>query len=226
MLSDDGTISGTPNNVETASFEVMVTDSGNFRATRSITLNVVALPPKIFSSSLGRTCYNRMVKITINGTGFLGTTAVNVSNSNVSLLGFNLIDDNTIEVMLSAASQTNVLTDITVVNPAGTATLPSALLFTGPQLLKGRIGTVINDKGKEVRGIIIIGQGLGFDQQLKVMGTLTTLPVTRNEAGNLIFFGKIGNIIPKKGEFPVTIIDPNLDNCESNEISIPRARSK
>lgn len=218
-LSKDGTISGTPTMVETQTFDITATDAGNFSTTRTFMISTVALPPRINSISPARVRYNGDSTITITGMNFTGTTAVNISTGRIN--GFKVIDNNTIMIAVSGPGTTGQVADITVVNPGGTNTLVSGLVFDGPFLKSAKAMkiTVRNSKGTVVnkKGIEVIGDGLSIFQQIKINGTMVTLTAARDGNNQIVYFGTIKPLIPRKGTYKVTIFDPVL-NSESNAV--------
>ncbi|MEW6729804.1 MAG: Ig domain-containing protein [Acidobacteriota bacterium] len=218
MLSQDGVLTGKATQIETATFTVTVTDSANFRADQNFTVTIGAVAPRVLNVSPARLCYNKDDTITITGSGFLGTTSVSMNNGMV--LGFQVMDDNTIQAAVRGPGTTGVVADVVVTNPAASSTLPSALLFGGPMLKNARIGTVTNNK-KKVNAIIVRGADLGLNLVLKINGQMSNLPVKFNASGEPAFFGKLKGLIPKKGAFRISVVETGL-NCESNEVRIKR----
>lgn len=219
-LSPTGLISGTAQVIETQTFDVLVTDQANFRATQTFTIAVTALMPRLDTVTPQRVRYNGDSIITLTGINFLSVTAITLSNGSVA--NFRVIDDNTLAAAIIGPGTTGVIADITVVNPGGTSKLNSALLFDGPVLNSAMVSRVRtrNSKGKPLnkRGIIVRGTSLTFNQQIKINGTAVPLVVAKDLITNeLCYFGKLKGLLPKKGKFSVSIFDPDL-NSESNTV--------
>ncbi|MBI4851751.1 MAG: hypothetical protein HY819_08145 [Acidobacteria bacterium] len=218
-LNRFGIIAGIPTKIESQTFDVTVTDQANFRATRTFQLNTTSLPPRLSSIDTPRVSYNSNSMVTITGFNFSTVTDVRVTQGR--LLAFRATNDNTLVIGLAGPGTTGVLTDITVVNPGGMITMPSAILYDGPAIRSAQAAKVRvrNMKGKFVnqKAIIIKGDGLTLNQQIRVNGTAVNLKPARSDNDDIVYFGVLKSAIPIRGDFNVTIFDPGL-NSESNSV--------
>lgn len=215
-----GVIAGIPTNVESQTFEVTVTDQANFRASQTFQLATTSLAPRITSVSPSRVSYNSNSMITITGFNFSTVTQVRLSNGR--LLAFQATNNNTIVFGVAGPGMTGTLSDITLVSPGGNVTMPSAIFFDGPALRSARADAVKvrNMKGKFVnqKAIIIKGDGLTLNQQIRINGTAANLTPARSMDGDIVYFGVVRDAIGTKGDFTVTIFDAGL-NSESNGVA-------
>lgn len=220
-----GQITGTPTKIESQTFEVTVVDQANFKSSQMFSLSTTALAPRITSVSPTRIAYNGISMITIKGFNFTTVTAVNVSKGTVQ--AFKATDDNTIIFGLTGPGTTGQLTDITVVNPGGTVTMPSVILYDGPMLKSAMVGRVMvrNKKGKLIsaNSIIVKGDGLTLNQQIRIDGTPANLTPGRSTNGDIVYYGSVAKQLPKKGDFNITIFDAGLTS-ESNPVKGQRAQ--
>lgn len=215
-----GVIAGIPTNVESQTFDVTVTDQANFKATQTFQLATTSLAPRITSVSPSRVSYNSNSMITITGFNFSTVTQVRLSNGR--LLAFQATNNNTIVFGVAGPGMTGTLSDITLVSPGGNVTMPSAIFFDGPALRSARADAVKvrNMKGKFVnqKAIIIKGDGLTLNQQIRINGTAANLTPARSMDGDIVYFGVVRDAIGTKGDFTVTIFDAGL-NSESNGVA-------
>jgi hypothetical protein len=229
-FSASGVISGTPTKVETQSFTITVTDFDNFQASQKFTLTINPGLVNITSVSPTRICYDEGAMITIKGTGLQGVANVKISQG--KLMDFKIVDDNTIEADVVGPGQSGLVADVQVSNSVTSSTLPSVIVFDGPMLKSARLGSaaVTNSNGKRVRarGIIVKGLDVTISEMIKINGTLSMLPVQQTNSGDFIFFGTkdmpLKNVIPAKGPFNITLVDPGL-SCESNSVKVARKSS-
>ncbi len=214
-----GVIAGIPTNVESQTFDVTVTDQANFKATQTFQLATTTLAPRITTISPSRVSYNTNSMITITGFNFGTVTEVRLSNGR--LLAFQATNNNTIVFGVAGPGMTGTLSDITLVSPGGNVTMPSAIFFDGPMLRSARAERVRvrNMKGNFVnkKGFIVKGDGLTLNQEIRINGTAVNLTVARSMEGDIVYFGALKDVIPKKGDFTVTIFDADL-NTESNGV--------
>jgi len=219
-LNRFGVIAGIPTNIESQTFEVTVTDQANFRASQTFQLATTSLAPRITSVSPSRVSYNSNSMITITGFNFSTVTQVRLSNGR--LLAFQATNNNTIVFGVAGPGMTGTLSDITLVSPGGNVTMPSAIFFDGPALRSARADAVKvrNMKGKFVnqKAIIIKGDGLTLNQQIRINGTAANLTPARSMDGDIVYFGVVRDAIGTKGDFTVTIFDAGL-NSESNGVA-------
>ncbi len=224
-LSMAGVITGTPTAIESQTFQVTVTDQANFTDSKMFTLSTTALAPRIASISPTRVAYNGLAMITIKGFNFTTTTSVKVTKGTVQ--AFKATDDNTIVFGITGPGVTGQLTDVTVVNPGGMVTMPSAILFDGPMLKSASVSRVMvrNKKGTLIstNSIVVKGDGLTLNQQIRINGTAATLTPARSTNGDIVYYGSVAKQLPKKGDFNVTVFDPDL-NSESNPVKGQRAQ--
>lgn len=215
-----GVIAGIPTNVESQTFDVTVTDQANFKATQTFQLATTSLAPRITTVSPSRVSYNSNSMITLTGFNFSTVTQVRLSNGR--LLAFQATNNNTIVFGVAGPGMTGTLSDITLISPGGNVTLPSAIFFDGPSLKSARADAVKvrNMKGKFVnqKAIIIKGDGLTLNQQIRINGTAANLTPARSMDGDIVYFGVVRDAIGTKGDFTVTIFDADL-NSESNEVA-------
>lgn len=215
-----GVIAGIPTNVESQTFDVTVTDQANFKATQTFQLATTSLAPRITTISPSRVSYNSNSMITITGFNFSTVTQVRLSNGR--LLAFQATNNNTIVFGVAGPGMTGTLSDITLVSPGGNVTMPSAIFFDGPALRSARADAVKvrNMKGKFVnqKAIIIKGDGLTLNQQIRINGTAANLTPARSMDGDIVYFGVVRDAIGTKGDFTVTIFDAGL-NSESNGVA-------
>jgi hypothetical protein len=218
-LNVNGLIAGIPTKIESQSFDVTVTDQANFRATSTFQLAITSLPPRLGNINNPRVSYNSNSMVTITGFNFATVTDVRVTQGR--LLAFRATDDRTLVIGLAGPGTTGVLTDITIVNPGGMITMPSAILYDGPAIRSAQAAKVRvrNMKGKFVnqKAIVIKGDGLTLNQQIRINGNAVNLKPARSDNDDIVYFGTLKGTIPTKGDFNVTIFDPGL-NSESNAV--------
>lgn len=218
-LNSLGFIAGIPTKIETQSFDVTVTDQANFKATRTFQIATTSLPPRLSSIVNPRVSYNSNSMVTITGFNFSTVTDVRVTQGR--LLAFRATNDNTLVIGLAGPGTTGVLTDITIINPGGMISMPSAILYDGPALKSAQAAKVRvrNMKGKFVnqKAIVLKGDGLTLNQQIRVNGAAVNLTPARSDHDDIVYFGTLKSAIPAKGDFTVTVFDPGL-NSESNGV--------
>lgn len=99
--------------------------------------------------------------VTIDGSGFTGTTAVKFGGTNVDGSGINVIGDTKIQVS-APATGTNAVVDVEVTNPAGSSTKTKAFTNTSPPTATYTLGVDYNAGGTQVSAspdtLIIIQQ--------------------------------------------------------------------
>ncbi len=226
-LNSLGLIAGIPTKVESQSFDVTVTDQANFKATRTFQLSTTSLPPRISLITNPRVSYNSNSMVTITGFNFSTVTDVRVTQGR--LLAFRATNDNTLVIGLAGPGTTGVLTDITIVNPGGMISIPSAVLYDGPALKSAQAAKVRvrNAKGNFInqKAIIVKGNGLTLNQQIRVNGSMVNLTPARSDNDDIVYFGVLKGAVPSKGDFNVTVFDPGL-NSESNGVKGKRLNDK